>query len=95
MLSAGGGKTVARLLHLKGSAAASVREQERTMHWIKVTTPHYEQSRRYNGQVGEVIGSWGPENSPIGQHGFLVEFPDGEIVGIAENEIEDVEQPSA
>jgi hypothetical protein len=64
------------------------------MHWIKVTAPRYDQSRRYTGQVGEVIGSWGPENSSDGRHGFLVEFSDGEIVGIAENEIQDVEEPS-
>ncbi len=64
------------------------------MHWIKVTAPHYDQSRRYNGQVGEVIGSWGPENSANGRHGFLVEFQDGEIVGIADNEVEVVEQPA-
>ena len=30
------------------------------MHWIRVTRPRYEQSRRYAGQVGEVVGAWGP-----------------------------------
>jgi hypothetical protein len=65
------------------------------MHWIKVTRPQYEQSARYRGQVGEVVGHWGPENSERGRDGFLVEFGDGEIVGVTEQEVEEVEQPAA
>jgi hypothetical protein len=64
------------------------------MHWIKVTNPQYEQSRRYTGQVGEVVGRWGPENSADSRDGYLVEFPDGEIVGITESELEAVEEPA-
>jgi hypothetical protein len=64
------------------------------MHWIKVTSPEYEQSKKYNGQVGEVVGRWGPENSADSREGYLVEFPDGEIVGIAETEIEEVVDPA-
>lgn len=63
------------------------------MHWVKVTNPYYDQSKRYAGQVGEVIGHWGPENSAAGRDGFLVEFGDGEVVGIADNEVEEVEAP--
>lgn len=63
------------------------------MHWVKVTNPQYEQSRRYMGQVGEVIGGWGPENSADARHGWLVEFADGEVVGITEEELELVDQP--
>jgi hypothetical protein len=63
------------------------------MHWIKVTNPHYEQSRRYAGQVGEVVGRWGPENSADSRDGYLVEFADGEIIGVTENEVEEVEDP--
>ena len=65
------------------------------MHWVKVTNPQYEQSQRYTGQVGEVVGHWGPENSASSRDGFLVEFSDGEIVGITEEEVEEVEQPEA
>lgn len=65
------------------------------MHWVKVTKPRYEQSRRYDQQVGEVIGSWGPENSADGRHGYLVEFGDGEVVGVTEEELDVVEQPGA
>ncbi|CAN5750453.1 hypothetical protein BH23GEM9_BH23GEM9_11740 [soil metagenome] len=63
------------------------------MHWIKVTNPQYDQSRRYAGQIGEVVGRWGPENSADSRDGYLVEFADGEVVGIAETEVEAVEQP--
>jgi hypothetical protein len=63
------------------------------MHWIRVTRPRYEQSRRYHGQVGEVVGAWGPENSADGRRGYLVEFPDREIVGVTEDEIEAVDEP--
>jgi hypothetical protein len=64
------------------------------MHWIKVTNPEYEQSRRYAGQVGEVVGRWGPENSTEPREGYLVEFADGEIVGVTETEVEAVEDPA-
>ncbi|MGH7447441.1 MAG: hypothetical protein ACREK1_03860 [Longimicrobiales bacterium] len=64
------------------------------MHWIKVTNPEYEQSRRYIGQVGEVVGHWGPDNSADTREGYLVEFSDGEIVGVTDGEVEEVEDPA-
>jgi hypothetical protein len=64
------------------------------MHWIKVIKPQYQQSKRYAGQVGEVVGRWGPENSEQAREGYLVEFPDGEIVGVTEGEVEEVEEPA-
>jgi hypothetical protein len=60
------------------------------MHRIRVVHPRYEQSRAYAGKVGEVIGHWGAENSESGRPGYLVQFADGEIVGVAEDEAEDV-----
>jgi hypothetical protein len=63
------------------------------MHWIKVTNPQYDQSRKYAGQVGEVVGRWGPENSADSREGYLVEFADGEIVGVTEQEVESVGEP--
>ena len=63
------------------------------MHWIKVKSPHYEQSRRYDGMVGEVVGHWGPENSAKARAGIMVEFANGEIVGLTEDEVEIVETP--
>lgn len=60
------------------------------MHRIRVVQPRYEQSRLYAGKIGEVIGHWGAENSESGRPGYLVEFPDGNVVGIAEDEAEDV-----
>jgi hypothetical protein len=74
-------------------APATDSKQERAMHWIKVTNPQYEQSIRYAGQVGEVVGHWGPDNSATSREGFLVEFADGEIVGISEEETEAVDEP--
>lgn len=63
------------------------------MLWVKVTDPRYEQSERYDGEVGEVVGRWGPENSADGREGYLVEFADGEIVGVTEQEVEVVRRP--
>lgn len=63
------------------------------MHWIKVTKPRYEQSRRYDGMVGEVVGHWGPENSSAAKEGYMVEFSNGEIVGLTDEEVEIVESP--
>lgn len=58
------------------------------MHFVKVTQPKYESSRRYEGKIGEVVGRWGPENSADLRVGFLVEFDNGEVVGIADDEVE-------
>lgn len=63
------------------------------MHWIKVMRPRYEQSRRYDGMVGEVVGHWGPDNSSDSRAGYLVEFKGGEIVGLTEDEVEVVDLP--
>lgn len=64
------------------------------MYWIKVTNPRYEQSQRYSGQVGEVVGRWGPDNSQDAREGYLVEFGDGEIVGVTDDEVESAESPA-
>jgi hypothetical protein len=40
-----------------------------------------------------VVGRWGPENSADSRDGYLVEFSDGEIVGVTETEVEEVDQP--
>jgi hypothetical protein len=63
------------------------------MHWVRVTNPQYEQSQRFSGQVGEVVGHWGPENSASAKAGYLVEFANGEIVGVTDVEIEAVGDP--
>lgn len=65
------------------------------MHFIKVTRPRYEQSRRYAGMVGEVVGHWGPENSSNGRDGYMVEFANGEIVGLTDEEVEAVDAPNS
>lgn len=64
------------------------------MHWVRVVRPSYQQSRRYDGQVGEVVGRFGPDNSTDGTEGYLVEFGDGEVVGVAEAEVEEVPGPA-
>lgn len=63
------------------------------MHKVLVKTPRYDLSRPYTGQTGEVIGHWGPENSSTGRDGYLVEFEDGKVVGLAIDEVEDVSEP--
>ena len=63
------------------------------MHWIKVTKPRYEQSEPYKGMIGEVVGHWGPENSANARAGYMVEFADGEIIGLTDEEVEVVDRP--
>lgn len=58
-----------------------------------MTNPQYDQSGRYLDEVGEVVGRWGPENSADGRDGYLVEFADGEIIGVTEEEVEEVREP--
>lgn len=41
-----------------------------------------------------MVGRWGPENSADSREGYLVEFGDGSIVGIAEDEVEEVDAPA-
>ncbi|HUF12860.1 MAG TPA: hypothetical protein VMN78_07170 [Longimicrobiales bacterium] len=60
------------------------------MHRVKVTRPRYEQSEKYRDQIGEVVGHWGPENSADGKEGLMVQFPDGEVVGLVEEEVDEV-----
>lgn len=60
------------------------------MHKVRVVQPRYDQSRPYAGKVGEVVGHWGAETNEEGRDGFLVEFEDGQVVGVAEDEVEDV-----
>jgi hypothetical protein len=43
--------------------------------------------------IGEVVGHWGPENSADARDGYMVEFANGEIVGLTEEEVELVDQP--
>jgi hypothetical protein len=62
------------------------------MHMVRVIQPRYDQSRPYAGKVGEVIGHWSPETNRNGREGYLVEFPDGKVVGVAEDEVENVAQ---
>ncbi|HLL81789.1 MAG TPA: hypothetical protein VK420_04020 [Longimicrobium sp.] len=57
---------------------------------VRVVKSVYDGSERYVGQVGEVIGHWGPDNSESGREGHMVQFPDGTIVGLSEEEIEAV-----
>ncbi|MGH7476775.1 MAG: hypothetical protein ACRELD_10825 [Longimicrobiales bacterium] len=63
------------------------------MLWVKVTRPRYTQSERYRGETGEVVGRWGPENSVDAREGYMVQFPDGEVVGVTEEEIVEVDDP--
>lgn len=64
------------------------------MLFVKVTHPKYDRSRVYEGQVGEVVGHWGPENSADAREGYLVEFANGDIVGLTAEEVEAAEAPS-
>jgi hypothetical protein len=86
---------LARLLRLACPVVriSHAQRETGTMHWVRITNPQYEQSARYSGQVGEVVGRWGPENSASAKDGYLVEFADGEIVSVTDGEVEAVEKP--
>lgn len=58
------------------------------MHKVRVVRSYYDQSEPYVGRVGEVIGHWGPDNNEQGRDGYMVQFDDGTIVGLSENEVE-------
>lgn len=60
------------------------------MHRVRITQPRYDQIRPYVGQIGEVIGHWSAETNEEGRDGYLVEFPDGRVIGVAEDEAENV-----
>ena len=60
------------------------------MHKVRVVRSYYDQSEPHVGKVGEVIGHWGPDNNEDGREGFMVQFPDGSIIGLSENEVEAV-----
>ncbi|HEX8692746.1 MAG TPA: hypothetical protein VF746_10020 [Longimicrobium sp.] len=60
------------------------------MHKVRVVRSYYDQSEPYVGKIGEVIGHWGPDNNEDGREGFMVQFEDGSIIGLSENEVEAV-----
>jgi hypothetical protein len=64
------------------------------MHRVRVVRSFYEQSARYVGQIGEVIGHWGPDNNEDGRDGFMVQLADGTIIGVSDNEVESVTDDS-
>jgi hypothetical protein len=59
------------------------------MHRVRVVRANYDQSKPYLGQVGEVIGHWGADSNESGKDGYMVQFLDGAVVGVAEDEVED------
>jgi hypothetical protein len=67
------------------------------MHRVRVVRSYYDQSEPFVGKVGEVIGHWGADNNQEGRDGFMVQFDDGTVIGVSENEVEDAseDQPVA
>ena len=63
---------------------------EDAMHKVRVVRSFYDQSEPHVGKVGEVIGHWGPDNNEDGREGLMVQFPDGSIIGLTDNEVEEV-----
>ena len=60
------------------------------MHRVRVVRSYYDQSEPFIGRIGEVIGHWGADNNEDGRDGFMVQFEDGVVIGVSENEVEDV-----
>jgi hypothetical protein len=65
------------------------------MHRVKVVRSNYDQSAPHVGRIGEVIGHWGADSNTGGRDGFMVQFDDGTVVGIAEDEVEDVTEATS
>ncbi len=65
------------------------------MHKVRVVRSYYDQSEPYVGRVGEVIGHWGADSNEDGRDGFMVQFEDGTVIGVSENEVEDVAEEAA
>jgi hypothetical protein len=63
---------------------------EAAMHRVRVVRSYYDQSEPFIGRTGEVIGHWGADNNEDGRDGFMVQFEDGTVIGVSENEVEDV-----
>jgi hypothetical protein len=57
------------------------------MHRVRVVRSNYEQSAPYVGRVGEVIGHWGADSNEGGRDGYMVQFDDGAVVGLADDEV--------
>lgn len=62
------------------------------MHRVRVVRSYYDQSEPFIGRTGEVIGHWGADNNEDGRDGFMVQFEDGTVIGVSENEVEDVSE---
>ena len=62
------------------------------MHRVRVVRSYYDQSEPFVGKVGEVIGHWGADNNQEGRDGFMVQFDDGTVIGVSENEVEDASE---
>jgi hypothetical protein len=63
---------------------------EGPMHRVRVIRSNYDQSAPFVGRVGEVIGHWGADSNEEGRDGFMVQFDDGSVVGLAADEVRDV-----
>lgn len=59
------------------------------MHRVRVVRSFYAQSEPYVGRVGEVIGHWGADSNEDARDGYMVEFDDGTVIGVSENEVEE------
>jgi hypothetical protein len=73
---------------MHGAPGSDIQTGETSMHRVRVVRSYYDQSEPHLGKVGEVIGHWGPDNNEDGREGFMVQFADGVIVGLTENEVE-------
>ena len=65
------------------------------MHRVRVVRSNYDQTAAYVGQVGEVIGHWGADSNEEGRTGFMVQFSDGSVIGVAEDEVQDADDDRA
>jgi hypothetical protein len=63
---------------------------EGPMHRVRVIRSNYDQSAPFVGRVGEVIGHWGADSNEEGRDGYMVQFDDGSVVGVAADEVRDV-----
>ena len=58
---------------------------------VRIARPSTPESARYAGQVGIVMGDWTARLPEGRATGYLVEFPDGEVIRVLLPEVDEVD----
>lgn len=59
---------------------------------VRIARPTSPETARYAGQTGLVVGDWTSRIADGLSRGYLVEFPDGEILRVVLPEVEELDE---